>query len=204
MDNFKFMYCHTYTALLKTGIAIEVDDAKYLDMKGNVVGEFGDERLGNRSRFRMTNPRYFLFIDKAGSNTNAEKDKTNSERRICHRDDRPQQVSSSSDHHCTTLPFTNTLGEPVRYVVILAGETNSDLETLGIDYCNMGPDFLGQETTEEDSMRFFENYILGNKKVFSGGPVCCVEGKTITPFVTYSKSSGIISEILNSSLKHID
>ena len=67
----------------------------------------------------------------------------------------PQQVSSSSDHHYTTLPFTNALGEPVCCVIIIAGETNSVLDTLGIDYCNMGADFLDKETTEEDSMSFF-------------------------------------------------
>ena len=164
MDNFKFMYHHTYAELVKAGVAMEVDAEEYLDGKGNVVGEYDDGRLGNKTKFRMLHPRYLLFVDEVGSNTNAEKDKTNSERRICHRDDRPQQVSSSSDHHYTTLPFTNALGEPVCCVIIIAGETNSVLDTLGIDYCNMGADFLDKETTEEDSMSFFENNITNNKQ----------------------------------------
>jgi len=95
--------------LVKAGVAIKVDDDKYLDMKRNLVGYYDDGRLGNKTKFRMVRPRYPLFVDEVGSNTNAEKYKTNSERRICHRDDRPQQVSSSSDHHNTTLSFKTHL-----------------------------------------------------------------------------------------------
>jgi len=92
MDNFKFMYLHTYDKLAKAGVAIEVDDEEYLDVHGNIVGEFDETRLGNKTKFRMIHPRYLPFLDEVGSNTNAEKYKTNSERRICHRDDRPQKV----------------------------------------------------------------------------------------------------------------
>ena len=80
------------------------------------------------------------------------------ERRICHKDDQPQQISSSSDHHYTTLPFTNALGKPVCCVVIVAGETNSILDTLGIDYYIMSNDFLNKETTEEDLISFAKKY----------------------------------------------
>ena len=145
MDSFKFMYHHTYNELVKAGVAMEVDEEEYLDVKGNVVGEYDDKRLGNKTKYRMLHPRYLLFVDEVGSNTNAEKDKTMNERRICHKDDRPQQVSSSSDYHYTTLPFTNALGESVCCVIIIAGETNSVLDTLGVDYCNMGDNFLNQE-----------------------------------------------------------
>jgi len=198
------MYLHTYDELVKAGVAIEVTDEEYLDVHGNVVGEFDETRLGNKTKFCMIHPRYLLFVDEVGSNTNAEKDKINSERSICHRDDRPQQVSSSSNHHYTTLPFTNTLGEPVCCVIIIAGETSSVLDTLGIDYCNMGADFLDQETTEEYSMRFFESNIADSKQIFPGGPICCVDGKMIPPFVTCSTSGGVTFEILTNSLKHID
>ena len=78
--------------------------------------------------------------------------------------------------------------------MIIVVETNSVLDTLDIDYCNMGPDFLGQETTEEESVRFFENNISGNTKVFPGGPVCCVGGKNSPPFVTCSTSGNQLSE----------
>jgi len=160
------MYLHTYDELVKAGVAIEVTDEEYLDVHGNVVGEFDETRLGNKTKFCMIHPRYLLFVDEVGSNTNAEKDKINSERRIFHRDDRPQQVSSSSDHYYTTLPFTNALGEPVCCVINIAGEWNSVLDALGIDYCNMDAEFLDQETEEEDLMRFFECNIEDNKKYF--------------------------------------
>jgi len=142
--------------LVKADLVIEVDDEEYLNVHGNVVDEFDETRLGNKTKFRMMHPNYLLFVNKVGPNTNAEKDNTNSERRICHRDNRSQQVSSSSNPHYTTLPFTNALGEPVYRVIIIAGETNSVLDTLGIDYYDMDADFLDQETTEEDSMRFLK------------------------------------------------
>merc|ERR1740124_998890 len=99
--------------LVKADLVIEVDDEEYLNVHGNVVDEFDETRLGNKTKFRMMHPNYLLFVNKVGPNTNAEKDNTNSERRICHRDNRSQQVSSSSNPHYTTLPFTNALGEPV-------------------------------------------------------------------------------------------
>ena len=95
---------------MSSGVAVEVEDEEFPDVNGNVIGKFDNTKLGNNTRFRMLHPICLLFVDKVGSNTNAEKDNDLSERRIYYISDRPQQVSSSSDHHYTTLPFTNTLG----------------------------------------------------------------------------------------------
>ena len=40
-----------------------------------------------------------MFVDEVGCSTNAEKDKTQKERRICYKKDRPRQIFSSSDIH---------------------------------------------------------------------------------------------------------
>lgn len=119
MENLTFMYNNTYAEVVNAGVVIEVDDEEYLDLKGNVVGEYDDGRLGNKTKFQMVYPMNLLFADKVGCNTNTEKDKTNSERRIYHRDNKAQQVSSSSDHHYTTFPFTNELNEPGCCIIII-------------------------------------------------------------------------------------
>ena len=164
MDNFEFMYHHTYRELVKAGVAKVVQEEEYLDVHGNVVSEHDDAKLGKKTKYRMVYPRYLFFVDEVGSNTHAEKDKTSKEKRVCHRDDRPQQVSSSSDHHYTTLPFTNGLGEPVCCCIIIAGESNTVLDVMGIDYMNMGDDYLSKDTSREDAMSFFEANMTGDKK----------------------------------------
>ena len=76
MDNFKCMYHYNYNGLVKAVIVVQVTEEEYLDVKGNVVNEFDITKLGNNTRFRMVHPSYLLFIEKMGSNTNAEKYKT--------------------------------------------------------------------------------------------------------------------------------
>ena len=90
MDNFRFIYHHINRELTKTGVARRVQEEEYLDVHGNVVSENDDAKLGKKTKYRMVYPRYLFFVDEVGSNTNAEKDKTSKEKRVCHRDDRPQ------------------------------------------------------------------------------------------------------------------
>ena len=105
------------------------------------------------------------------SNTNGEKDNTANEKRLCHTDDRPHQVSSSSDHRYTTLGFTNALGQPVCCCVIIAGETNSILDVLGVDTENLADNYLeGHGMDDEDLIRLMEDNANDSNKIFPGGP----------------------------------
>ena len=51
-----------------------------MDVKDNVVDEFDITKLGNKIRFCMLHPRYLLFVNEVGSNTNSEKDTTLNEK----------------------------------------------------------------------------------------------------------------------------
>ena len=86
-----------------------------------------------------------------GSNTNGEKDKTTNEKILCHTDDRPHQVSSSSGHCYTTLGFTNSLDQLVCYCVILAGESNTILGVLGVDVNNLADKYLEKNGMDDDN-----------------------------------------------------
>lgn len=67
-------------------------------------------------------------------------------------------------------------------------ESNFILDTLDVEYFNMGYDFLAEERTAEDSMRFLD--ISGNKKYFLK-ILAVINRKTVLPFVTYSSSSAL-------------
>ena len=125
----------------------------------------------------MLHLRYLHFVDEIGSNTIAETYKTQNERRVCHRDDKPQQVSSPFYHHCTIILFTNALDEHVCCVIIIAGDSNSVHYTLGIDYCNIGKKLLDKESAEEEMISFSQNNISGNNKIFPRGMYVMLIGK---------------------------
>ena len=151
--------------------------------------EFDASRLGNKIRHKMKHPEYLLFADEVGSNTNGEKDKTVSEKRLCHKEDRPHQVSSSSDHHYTSLGFTNRLGQTVCCFVVLAGEPNSILDFLGGDVINLGEYYLIEQCTDDNALiKLLEANMDGHDKIFPGGSSCRVEDYIVPPFVTYSST----------------
>ena len=76
------MYDKTYSEFVKAGIAVEMDDETYFDDKGNIVLEYDEKRLGNKSRYKLEHPECLQFVDEVGFNTNGEKDKTANERKI--------------------------------------------------------------------------------------------------------------------------
>ena len=124
---------------------------------------------------------------------------------MCHTDDRPHQVSSSSDHHYTTLGFTNGLGQPVCCCVILAGESNSILDVLGVDINNLSDNYLDENGMgDEDLIKLMGDNANGVNQIFPGGPCCTVGGRIVPPFVTCSTSGGITATILTQCLRHID
>ena len=180
VDNFTFMYDQTYLEFVKAGIVLEMDEETYLDNKGNIVLEYDKKRLGNKTRYKLQHPEYLLFVDKVGSNTNGEKDKTANEKILCHTDDRPHQVSSSSDHRYTTLGFTNALGRPVCCYVIIAGEINSILDVLGVDTENLADNYIeGHGMDDEDLIRLMEDNANGSNKIFPGGHSCRAGDKVV-------------------------
>ena len=127
------MYQHTHHELVKAGVAEEVEEEEYLYIQSNVGSQNNDSKLGKKTKYRVVHPHYLFFVDEVGSNKNSEKDKSPKEKRFCHCDGRPQQFSSSSDHHYITLPFTNGLGEPVYWCIVITVESNTVLDIMGID-----------------------------------------------------------------------
>lgn len=39
-----------YNKLVKTGITMEVEEEEYMDIKGNVIGEYDTKKLGNKTK----------------------------------------------------------------------------------------------------------------------------------------------------------
>ena len=66
-------------------------------------------------------------------------------------DVRSMQVYSTSNHHYTTLPFTNGLGEPVLCKVNISSDYNTVLDIMGVD------------VTELDTSRDMSEYASVNK-----------------------------------------
>ena len=204
-DNFELMYDGCYSAFIDAKIATKGVQSIYLDEYGREVRQDAISRLGRSTKFILTKPKYLFFVDECGSNTNAEKDGTQQERRLCRASDRPHQLSSSSDHHYTTLAFTDATGIAVLCVVIIAGESLNMVDIMGCDLMATDSESVFKYNTEdEDLMRLLADDVKGENGVFSGGPTCVVDGKSIPPYVTCSTSGGITPEILTNSLKHLD
>lgn len=144
-------------------------------------------------------------VCRRGRFEHSEKDRTTNEKRLCHADDIPHQVSSSSDHHYTTLGFTDGLGQPVCCCVILAGETNTILNVLGVDMNNLKKHYIRvSDMSDEDLIRMMEEKYNDTRKIFPGGPTCHVGDKVIPTFITCSPSGGITAKILTQCVRHID
>ena len=111
--NFTLMYHQTYDALVKSRIAIELEDNIFLEKEGQTVLGNGVDIVVNVTKYKIFLPGFQLRAVKVVSNTNTKKYKVLKEKTLCHSDNHPHQIASSSDHHYTTLEFTSGGDQPV-------------------------------------------------------------------------------------------
>ena len=90
-------------------------------------------------------------------------------------------------------------------MIILPGESNSVLDVVGVNNMKIDDKFVSNNFSDgEDLLKVFKDDLDCDRNIFRGGPVCFIDGKEMPPFVTYSPSGGITSEISTNALKHVD
>jgi hypothetical protein len=100
-ENIEEMYNRVYQALVDSGVANYTDETK--------------------TKLEMLHPKYLLFGDELGVNTNMKETGNRNEKRVIEvgGDRKAKESASASDN--TILPISNALGEDVLCVVILKG-----------------------------------------------------------------------------------
>ena len=84
--------------------------------------------------YRVTHPEYILFADEVGNNTCQKDDgHMGGQKYLVKRGCQARQGSSTSDVHWTTMGFTSGSGKPMMCAIIIAAETLSIDDRLGID-----------------------------------------------------------------------
>ena len=102
-DNFDLMQDGCHSEFIDAKVATKGVLSVYLDQYRREVQQDSISQLGRETQIRLTQPKYLSFVDKYGSNTNAENYGIQQERRLCRAADRSHELSSSSDHKYTTL-----------------------------------------------------------------------------------------------------
>ena len=171
-------------------------------MHGNTVFKRSD-LLGRKCKYCLTRPEYLLYVDEVGRNTNMINDKNNGgERLACERRTVSRQHASTIDVYFTVLGFTNASGQSILCGIIIGGHKLTAYHVLGFDVIVGLPQEIITAVNRLNDEFFFEN--MSTRKKCPGDPPCSVNGKKISPFVTFSPYGGIISQILADMLKWID
>ena len=79
-------------------------------------------------------------------------------------------MSSTSNHHYTTLPFTNVIGEPVLCALIITGDQNIVLGIMGVSVVELDP---FSSLSDYASNKIFYDYLIiqiWHKNMFIGVP----------------------------------
>jgi hypothetical protein len=72
-EHFENMYNGVYKAMVKAGIAVQMDEEVMYDENGDITTD-KEKMVGRPSKFQLTNPDYLLFVDETGCNTNMKDD----------------------------------------------------------------------------------------------------------------------------------
>ena len=190
-NNFKIMYDLVYESMEIAGVAEKLPQPEWQNGLGEKVGE--ENAVGEMVEYKVTYPEYILFADEVGNNTCQKDDgHVGGQKFLVKRGSQPRQGSSTSDVHWTTMGFTSGSGKPVMCAIIIAAETLSVEDRLGIDiFAECDEDILSDA-----------NY--GPGKYFPGGPRCTFNGTDIPCYINASPKGSITSDILADILKWID
>jgi len=91
LENFESMYVSIYNEFVDDGVDVKIEgEGKWLDMNGNEVEE--KYAFGRKCTHQLTHPKYVVFMDEVGSNTNMTKDGNKGvEKLACERGTNPHQ-----------------------------------------------------------------------------------------------------------------
>jgi hypothetical protein len=73
VENFQTMYDHVYAAMVKSKVAIELEEEVMLRLDGTIT-ENEEESTGRKTKYILTHPELVLFVDEVGSNTSQRSD----------------------------------------------------------------------------------------------------------------------------------
>ena len=214
--NFRDMYVDVEKHMVAAGVAVKLDEPKWMDKEGNEVEEL--DSFGMKVETKLTHPHCCLVMDETGGDTNMMNDSASGGKKFVGRKGQEvRQMAGKKGKRYTTIGLTGLDGKPAMCIVIFAGvERNLQMES-GVDtsvvdrdsnadaYADDADaadddDTLTQE--EEDLAYFRSNY--GEGKLFPGGPVCQFNNKEVPTMIRYSKSGGITTSILTDILRTVD
>ena len=67
------MYDDVYRGMVKSGIAIELENEVWVNKQGLIV-ESEEESFGRKTKFILTRPNYLIFVDETGDDTSQKHD----------------------------------------------------------------------------------------------------------------------------------
>ena len=142
----------------------------------------------------MVDAERLIFVDEVGDNTSQKDDgNVGGEKFVVPKNGKATMKSSVKDNHFTVLGFTDGLGRPLMCAVIIAAMKLSAVDITGFNPLAEG----GEVVMNEETMG-------GMDKLFPCGPVCELNGKNVSTYVSCTENGSITSELLADMLQKID
>jgi hypothetical protein len=218
-ENFRLMYDDVYAYMVEAGVAENLIEPAYFDKDGNQVAT-SDEAVGLLCDAVLKHPEYLIVVDETGFNTNQLTDNSNNQNRYIgvRGENLPQLSVSTSDFHCTLLPFTAGNGQPVMFAVIFAWDGPVPTSWVhSLDYFKLDnlmktkseieqSELVSVLTCDDDVkiMEYVKTLFAGQDSVYTGGPECQFNGVNVPCYVGHSPKGGITSEMLADMLRTMD
>mmetsp|Transcript_8800 Transcript_8800/g.12807 ORF Transcript_8800/g.12807 Transcript_8800/m.12807 type:complete len:151 (+) Transcript_8800:1051-1503(+) len=123
------MYDDVYRGMVKSRIAIELDNEVWVNKQGLIV-ESETESFGRKTKFLLTRSNYLIFVDETGDDTSQKHDGNQGREKFVVGVKERALLSSSFDGcHWTSLGFTLGDGRPLLCVIIIACSISSSTST---------------------------------------------------------------------------
>ena len=206
--NFRHMYLDVEKHMVAAGVAVKLDEPKWMDKEGKEVDELNS--FGMKVETELTHPHCCLVMDETGGDTNMMNDSASGGKKFVGRKGQEvRQNAGKKGKRYTTIGLTGLDGKPAMCIVIFAGvERNLHMES-GIDTTilqgtdNNNDDSTPIDSQQEEDLAYFRSQ-YGEGKMFPGGPVCDFNNKEVPTMIRYSKSGGITTTILTDILRTVD
>jgi hypothetical protein len=200
-ENFERMYDGVYTSMVEAGIAVQTDYEMMYDETGEETYDVS-KMVGRPTKLKLKRPKYLLFADATGCNTNQNEDKYAGGELFAlpAKESVGGVIGATSNIHFTKKCFTSALGDPVLCAVIL--KSDKHISELPLSW-KLGIDIRRDVQVGTTRYEYFQaNY--GEGHVFAGGPTCTYNGVQLPCFVGCSPKASITSEMITAMLQSID
>ena len=127
------MYDLVYDRMKEARILETFDEPVWMNREGEIFMS-EEEDLGMKVTQRVKHPKYMLFVDEVGNNTNMKDDvKVGGKRLLKEKGQRAKITAATTDAHFTVLGFTAATGEPVMCAIIFPLHDLTSEQHLGVD-----------------------------------------------------------------------